>query len=255
MNESIMNMCEAQAREGAFLHDFEVFLDYVEKERIKATPKWGLIPLKHCRNINALFRRPEPIEREIRRGIYQARSEDELPRLSFIDFLAAAAGCTKVTANGYYRKGPHLADFREASPCQKIGALFASWWDNFPWGALLRCGGDFAERLQEKRPAIVPVLRRACLKKTVDIKEFADEVLAATGARWECEAGDPDNQSARWGVEIIINGALDYFEAIEWIMIKGEYGFLENIEFFIREPLGRWLVSTLPLPPPPLFAS
>ena len=70
MKESIMNECEAQLREGAFLHDFEVLLDYVEKEKIKSTPKWGLIPLKHCRNINARFRRPDPIERDLGRRIY-----------------------------------------------------------------------------------------------------------------------------------------------------------------------------------------
>lgn len=36
-----------------------------------------------------------------------------------------------------YRKGPHLADFRDASPCRKVGTLFLNWWDYFPWGALL----------------------------------------------------------------------------------------------------------------------
>lgn len=205
-----MNKCAERVREGAFLHDFEVFLDYVEKGKIKASPKLELIPLKHCRDINARFRRPDTIERELSRGIYKARSEDELPRLSFIDFLAAASGCTKVTAKGYYRKGPYLEDFRDASPCRKVGTLFLNWWNCFPWGALLQCGGDFADRLQENRSAIVPVLRRACLKDEVDLREFTDEVLAVTGARWKCEAGDPDNRMARWGVEGIIIRALDY---------------------------------------------
>jgi hypothetical protein len=255
MKEHIMDQCAAQVREGAFLHDFEVFLDYVEREKIKATPKLGLIPLKHCRNINALFRRPDPIEEKIRRGTFQVQDEADFPRLHFIDFLAGASGCVIVTGQGYLKKGPHLADFRAASLCQKVGALFVSWWDRFPWVSLLQGGGDFAERLQEKRIAIIPILQRACMEKTVDIKEFADGVLMATGARWECEAGDLDNQMARWGVEIIVTGALTYFEAIEWSKIKGENGFLETIAFSIREPLGRWLVSILPLPQSSLSAS
>ena len=98
-------------------------------------------------------------------------------------------------------------------------------------------------------------MRRACSKKEVDLKEVADEVLAATGARWECEAGDPDNQSARWGVEMIIIRALDYFEAIERIKVEGQYGFMKTVAFSLKEPLGRWLVSVLPRPPLPLFAS
>lgn len=250
----IIAQCAAQAREGTFLHDFKVFLDYVEKEKIEVTPKLRLIPLKHCRNITALFRQPDPIERKLGRRIYKARSQDELPRLSFIDFLATASGCTKVTAKGYYRKGPYLANFREAECLQRFGVLFLSWWDYFPWAALLRCGGDFAECLQKNRAAIIPVLHRACRQREVDIKQFADEVLEATGVRWESEAGDPDNQDARWGVRMIIIRALTYFEAIERIEVEGEYG-PKTVAFSLREPLGKWLVSILPLPPPSLFAS
>jgi hypothetical protein len=40
-----MEECAKQIRAGDFLHDFEVFLRYVENEKIKLTPKLQFIPL------------------------------------------------------------------------------------------------------------------------------------------------------------------------------------------------------------------
>lgn len=247
--------CEDYIREGAFLHDFEAFLDYLQREKVKVTPKLELIPLKHCRKITALFRQPDPLELKFRKRVYRCRSEFQLPRLFFIDLLAVCSGCAEITSKGHYRKGQQLPYFRRADPRQKVGGLFISWWHNVPWENLLSYGDEFAKLLQDNRAALIPVLRRTVCNPVVEFKQFADEVLEATGARWICEAGDPDNRNARWGVERIIIRTLEYFEAVERIEEVGDYGIKETAAFSLKTPLAELLISLLSISPTPLVAS
>jgi hypothetical protein len=243
----MMEECAEQIRAGDFLHDFEVFLRYVENEKIKLTPKLQLIPLKHAKNIASLFRQPDQAELKVGDRVFKARYEYQLARFYFIDLLAVASGCTKVTSKGYYKKGENLADFREAELFQKIGVLFLNWWDYFDWDVYFPYGNDFAECLQDTRVFIVPILKKTINMHKVDVEQFTDEVIAATGVKWKCEASDPDNSMAKWGVERTILQAMSYFGAVELVKKKkGKYGLKKTVAFSLTEPLGKWLVSILP---------
>ncbi len=255
MNESTMDQCAAQAREGDFLHDLEAFLDYVEKEKIQLTPKLNLIPLRNCRRINSLFRRPDPLEKQFTDEAYLVRSEIELPRLNFMDHLSLAAGLTRITAQGGYRKGPHLSNCRDTDPCRKIGVLFLCWWNNYTWG--LPCSSEdiFVKALFENRSKLVPLLRRTGGRGNKALYQFADEVLRAVGWRDDAVSKELSNQYAKFGVEMTILQPMSYFGAVNLVEEKNEYGFDGTVAFSLTEPLGRWLVSILPVPPSPLFAS
>ncbi len=252
----IMEECAKQIRGGDFLHDFEVFLRYVENEKIKLTPKLQLIPFKHVKNINSLFRHPEPIEDRFGDRVFKRRYEYELPRLHFMGLLAEASGCLKVTQKGDYKKGHKFKDFWESDLFKKIGALFIIWWDYFSWGVYAPHGSDFAEILQERREVISLILKKTISMRRVDVEEFTGEVVDATGVKWNCEAGDPDNSLARWAVESIILRAMSFFGAVELIQgEKGEYGIKQTVAFSLTEPLGKWLVSILPPAGPTIYAS
>ena len=242
----IMEECAEQIRAGDFLHDFEVFLKYVENEKIKLTPKLQLIPLKHVKNIASLFRKPDQAELKAGDRVFKARYEYQLPRFYFIDLLSVASDCAKVTSKGYYKKGENLADFRESNLHKKIGALFLSWWDYFDWDVYFPYGNDFAECLQDRRAIISPILKKTINKSQIDVEEFTNEVIAATGVKWKCEAGDPDNSMAKWGVERTILQAMSYFGAVELVKKKiGKYRLQKTVAFSLTEPLGKWLVSIL----------
>ena len=201
-----MEECAKQIRAGDFLHDFEAFLSYVENEKIKLTPKLQLIPLKHVKNITSLFRQPDQTEHKIGDQVFKVRYEYQLPRFYFIDLLAVASGCAKVTSKGYYKKGENLTDFRESDLFQKVGVLFLSWWDFFYWDVYFPYGNDFAECLQDRRAFISPILKKTININKVDVEQFTGEVIAAMGVKWNSQAGDPDNSMAKWGVERTIDG-------------------------------------------------
>ena len=220
----MMEECAKQIRAGDFLHDFEVFLRYVENEKIKLTPKLELIPFKHVKNINSLFRSPELTEHKGRKRVFKLRYEYELPRLYFIDLLAIASGCLKVTSKGYYKKGQRFTEFWQSDLNKKIGTLFLSWWNYFYWEDHFLCGNDFAERLQENRLFILPVLKKTISLHKVDVEQFTGDVIAATGVKWECQSGDPDDSLARWGVERTILQAMTYFGAVELVKKRGNTG-------------------------------
>ena len=103
---------------------------------------------------------------------------------------------------------------------------------------------------------IFPILKQTINMRVVDVDEFTNEVIGATGVKWNCEAGDPDNSLARWAVEGIILRVMSYFGAVEIIQgKKGEYGIKQTVAFALTEPLGKWLVSILPNPEPIKFSS
>ena len=235
-----------QIREGDFLHDFEVFLRYVENEKIKLSPKLQFIPLKHVKNINSLFRHPEATEYNSHNLNFKYRVENEFPRFYFIDLLALDSGCLEITSKGYYKKGQNFTDFWESELYQKIGFLFLSWWGHFYWEIHFAHSNDFAECLQDKRAFISPILKKTINMPKVDVEEFTGEVIAATGVKWNCEAGDPANSMAKWAVERIILQAMSYFGAVKIVDKIGISGRKIPGSFSLTEPLGKWLVSLLP---------
>ena len=241
-----MEECAKQIREGDFLHDFEVFLRYVENEKIKLTPKLQFIPLKHVKNINSLFRHREATEYNSRRLNFKYRIEDEFPRFYFLDLLALYSGCLEITSKGYYKKGQNFADFWASELYQKIGFLFISWWYHFYWEIHFAHGNDFAECLQDKRAFISPILKKTINMPKVDVEKFTGEVISVTGVKWKCEAGDPDNSTAKWAVERIILQAMSYFGAVMIVDKIGISGRKIPGSFSLTEPLGKWLVSILP---------
>ncbi len=250
-----MEECAKQIRDGDFLHDFEVFLRYAENEKIKLTPKLQLIPLKHVRNISSLFRQPDQAELKVGDRVFKARYEYQLARFYFIDLLAVASGCLKVTSKGIMKKGENLADFRESDLFQKVGLLFLNWWDYFDWDAYFPYGNDFAECLQDRRAFIVPILKKTITMTKVDVEQFTGEVIDTTGVKWDSEAGDPDNSHAKWGVERTILQAMSYFGAVDLIKgEKGEYQIKQTVAFSLTDPLGKWLVGLLPNPRPINFS-
>lgn len=237
----LKDLCK-KFEEEELIYDFKVFIDYILKNKVKLTPKYGWIPRKHIYAINSLFKNPKQLDQKIGDKVFKLREEIEYRRFYFLDLLAAASQCLKLDKN-ILVEGDEYKNFMAMDGLSKKKWLVLSWWFNMDWGYWM-LEGDFGELLQKKKFLLGSYLKSWLSKRgKVDFKAMCKDLikdleLTGTGAL------KFSNDFIRWGIEYCLLLPLTYFNIIEIVRKKGKYNLDETVGFYIKTS-GKFLLEEI----------
>ncbi len=159
------------------LSDFEVFLEYIQKHRIKLTPKRRHIPFKDVKSIEQGFGFQDSFTfmgKEEKRG-----EEGRKICIWFIDQLARQGGFVAIDERGYISlQRDKLEQFRSRPIGKKLFQLFRIWWDKTDWIIFqAELTWPFAERLRELRKSILAIFYKLPVGKKISLEELSSKFL------------------------------------------------------------------------------
>lgn len=155
------------------LSDFEVFLEYIQKHRIKLTPKRKHIPFKEVKSIEKGFGFQDSFTFL---GQEEMRGEEEGKNyIWFIDQLARGGGFVAIDERGYISlQRDKFEQYRSREIGGKLFQLFRLWWDKTDWrifqGESLE---SFAKRLQELRKSILAIFSEFPVGKKIPMEDLS----------------------------------------------------------------------------------
>jgi len=159
--------------ETTILSDFEAFLDYIQKHRIKLTPKRKHIPFKEVKSIEKGFDFQDSftfLGQEEMRG-----KEERKNYIWFIDQLARGGGFVAIDERGYISlQRDKFEQYRSREIGGKLFQVFRIWWDRTDWrifqGEPLE---SFAKRLQELRKSILAIFSELPVGKKTPMEDLS----------------------------------------------------------------------------------
>lgn len=221
--------------EENLVYDFKKFLFYVKDHKIKVTPKYRWIPIKHVRAINALLKNPIQLEQKIGSRIISAQYEIDIPRIFFIDLLSEASECVFVNNKRNVLPGPEYDNFLDLGGAKKKLWLILAWWFSVNWDIWMS-EGDFGKMLQGKTFKLIPYIKKISnVDKMIKFKDFTKELISDLDLKWKAPSQTHVNMLMEWGIERCILTPFAWFSLIDIIHEKeDEFGIRKIKGFYIR---------------------
>lgn len=209
---------------SAIAHDFGVLLRHAAENRIMLTPRQGLVPVRHIRDMMESFRTKEGHEITMGAKIYKKREEYEYPRFHFLDLLALDSRCLKVTRKNTLAKGLSWDRYQKTPPEARpffvfLIFVFFFYYENWFRGM----GGSFAAQFERSRDRIWCSLTGWRDGREVDWRVWAENLIRDTGIRWECQDQTSAERLTLWGLEYALIQPMQFFGILELTHLPGKY--------------------------------
>lgn len=123
---------EITPKDTPFAEDLEVFVNYLENNKIKVTPKNRWVPFKHLKLIEQNFKHKDSFTFM---GKEEKRGEEPRKRyVNFIDKICRAKGLIRIDRKGWIIVNKaRVRKFKEKSYGEKLFELFRSWVEDVDW--------------------------------------------------------------------------------------------------------------------------
>lgn len=233
----LLKELNARYEEEELVYDFKVFINYIVNNRIKVSPKDVLMPREHISTIKSFFKNPIRPKEEVIGNIFKFRGEMRDYRFYFLSLLAGASFCIGLDEQGILVEGGEYKNFMQMGGINKKRWLVYSWYFNLDWGYWM-WEGNFG-RLLQKRKFLMGDYLQSWLDKTgrINFKETCEKLRRGLDLKWEPPSQSHAEKLINWGIEYCLLLPLTYFNIIELVRRKDEFGTEEIVGFYIK-PLG-----------------
>jgi hypothetical protein len=110
-------------KDNSLLHDFNTFLDYVDKNNVKLTEKRNVV-LKEVRNLNELFYHKEELDKDMGERVFKFHSDKEALYFQRIYWLAKFYKCVHKKFNKIIISEQKYKEYYALSPAEQFMKLF-----------------------------------------------------------------------------------------------------------------------------------
>jgi len=232
----------------AVRRDMVALLSYIQDRRVVATQARHNLPLKAVREINALFVKPEKLDYEFGDGkVHKLRSEDEAPRVNWLDILARVGELLTIGKGRRIRLTEKGENFLAASPGTQVWTMFDTWWYRVNWTIRYPFVG-LGERLPYLTEIIVyNRLMELPVGERIPFEPFADRLIAEVGLTWEAPDVEFAQIALHGAIKAMVIDVLAIFEAVVLhygTRIRWGHPWRELAAFEIT-PFGRILLESI----------
>jgi len=207
----------------------------INGEKIKLTPKYRWIPMKHLYAINSLFRNPSQLDDTIGSKVYKTREEFRAHRIYFIDLLACASECIYINKKDILVPCSEYNNFLNMNGFNKKRWLIFAWWFNLDWDSWMP-EGDFGKTIQEKNIEVVPYIKEmSSIRHKVNFKKFTKDLIENLNLKWNAPSQSLARDLMEWGIERCILEPLSWFDIIRFCHEnEGKYNIRKVKDFYVQ---------------------
>jgi len=189
--EEFCSQYKTTAEALALPTDMDIFLEYLQDNRVTGTASSGSLPLKAGEAICSSLKKPIPFGTFIGEHFYKVQSSSHVWPLFFLHILASSGGLVEGGAGRRWKVTRLGEKFLAVPAGVQIYLLLKIWMTQVNWGIAANYSPE-GFPTQQLRPLALQHLLALPLENALPFELFADQLVAAAGMRWP--TGDPVNQ-------------------------------------------------------------